>query len=197
MALLRTHVDFATFLNYHGTTIADPLLYSYIESFDNFCKFQAGHYFQSADKAFIRWNLEYRSTPRLITEIPTFPTQTMANSSTFPVVVSSTSTSTTTLINENSTPTEQAVQQLVADYLDDDIQQILNVKPIDNFANSPTSSTSSLSIPPPPELQSFPLLSDHVDLCNSLLPHNPYNHHHPHLQHQLNPQNLSQAKTSA
>ena len=188
MALLRTHVDFATFLNYHGTTIADPLLYSYIESFDNFCKFQAEHYFQSADKAFIRWNLEYRSTPRLITEIPTFPTQTMANSSTFPVVVSSTSTSTTTLINENSTPTEQAVQQLVADYLDDDIQQILNVKPIDNFANSPTSSTSSLSIPPPPppELQSFPLLSDHVDLCNSLLPPQPLQPPPPPPRHQRN-----------
>ena len=96
MALLRTHMDFATFLDYHGTTITDPLLYNYIESFDNFCKFQSEHYFQSADK-------------------------------------------TTTLINENNTPSEQAVQQLVADYLDDDIQRILNVKPIDNFINSPTS----------------------------------------------------------
>jgi hypothetical protein len=155
-------MDFATFLDYHGTTIADPLLYNYGDSFDNFCQFQFDNpYFGSVDKAFIKWNREYQSTPKFIAEIPTF------------LVVSATSTTTTTLINENNRQTEQAVNQLVADYLDDDIQQILNIKPIDNFVNSPTSSTlsSSSSIsPPPPELQSFPLLSDQADLCPSSAP---------------------------
>jgi hypothetical protein len=134
-------MDFATFLSYHGTTNADPLFYNYIEPYENFCKFQSEHYFQTTDRAFIQWSLKYRTTPMLVTEIPVFPAQTMANNNTFPVVVSSTSTSTTTLIDENST--EQAVQQLVADYLDDDIQQILNVKPMDQFVNSPNSSSSS------------------------------------------------------
>jgi hypothetical protein len=169
MALMRTHINFATFLNYHGTTNADPLLYNYIEAFDDFCKFQADHYFQSADQAFIKWNLQYQTAPMLITEIPTFPAQTMANDNTLPVVVSATSTSTTTLVSENNTG--QIVEQLAEEYLDDDIRQILNAKPMDNFPNSPTSSSSSFStsISPPPELQHFPL-ADPVDLCNLLLP---------------------------
>ena len=33
-------MDFTTFLDYHGTTIADALLYHYVEMFDNFCQFQ-------------------------------------------------------------------------------------------------------------------------------------------------------------
>jgi hypothetical protein len=164
MTAIRTHINFATFLNYHGTTNTDPLLFNYIEAFDDFCKFQADHYFQSADQAFIRWNLQYHTAPLLITEIPTFPQQTMANENTLPVVVSTTSTSTTTLLSENHT---EQIEQLAEEYLDDDIRQLL--KPIDNFPNSPTFSSSSTSISPPPELQSFPL-AEPVDLCNLLLP---------------------------
>ena len=159
MALIRTHIDFSTFLNYHGTTTADPLLFNYIQAYDDFCKFQADHYFQSANEAFIKWNLQYRTEPMLLTELSTFPAQTMANNNTLPIVVSSTSTSTTTLVNEN-----EQIKQLTEEYLDDDIRHIL--KPMSNFTNSPTSSSS---ISPPPELQCFPL-TDPVDLCNLLAP---------------------------
>jgi hypothetical protein len=126
MALMRTHIDFSTFLNYHGTTTTDPLLFNYISAFDNFCKFQADHYFQSANEAFIKWNLQHNTTPMLLT--PTFPSQTMATSNTLPVVVSSTSTSTTTLVNENNT---NQIEQITEEYLDDDLRHML--KPIDNF----------------------------------------------------------------
>ena len=162
MSAIRTHISFVTFLSYHGTTNADPLLFNYIQAFDDFCKFQADHYFQSADQAFIRWNLQYHTAPLLLTEIPTFPQQTMANDNTSPTVVSTTSTSTTTLIDESHT---EQLEPLAAEYLDDDIQQIL--KPMENFINSPTSSSSSIS--PPPELQSFPL-AEPLDFCNLLLP---------------------------
>jgi hypothetical protein len=161
MASIRTHINFATFLDYHGTTNADPLLFNYIQAFDDFCKFQADYYFQSADQAFIKWNLQYRTEPLLLTEISTFPAQTMANNNTLPVVVSSTSTSTTTLISKNHT---EQIEQLAEEYLDEDIRHIL--KPMDNFPISPTSSSS---ISPPPELQCFPL-TDPVDLCNLLAP---------------------------
>ena len=144
------------------------MLYNYVEAFDDFCKFQADYYFQSANEAFIRWNLQYRTTPFQLTEIPTFPSQTMASNNTLPVVVSSTSTSTTTLVNENNT--NQQIAQLTEEYLDDDIRHIL--KPMDNFPISPTSSSSSFpsSISPPPELQCFPLLTDPADLCNLMVP---------------------------
>jgi hypothetical protein len=168
MSSIRTHINFSTFLNYHGTTNADPLLCSYVEAFDNFCKFQSDYFFQSANEAFIRWNLQYRQTPLQLTEIPTFPSQTMASNNTLPVVVSSTSTSTTTLVNENNT--DHQIAQLTEEYLDDDIRHIL--KPMDTFPISPTSSSSSFpaSISPPPELQCFPLLTDPVDLCNLMVP---------------------------
>ena len=162
MTAIRTHINFATFLNYHGTTNADPLLFNYIQAFDDFCKFQADHYFQSADQAFIKWNLQYHTAPLLLTEISTFPQQTMANDNTLPVVVSTTSTSTTTLIDENHT---EQIEQLAEEYLDDDMRQLL--KPMENFVNSPTSSLSSIS--PPPELQHFPL-AEPLDFCNLLLP---------------------------
>jgi hypothetical protein len=166
-------MDLTTLLDYHGTSVADPLLNNYLEAFNNFCQFQFDNpYFGgSCDKAFIKWNRQYQPTPKLITQIPTFPTPSMANNnSTLPIVVSATSTSTTTLMNENHEP-DDAVNQLVADYLDDDIQQILSIKPLDNFVNFPTSSTSSSSsISPPPELQSFPTLLPTIDLCHSSLP---------------------------
>ena len=161
MSAIRTHINFTTFLNYHGTTNADPLLFNYIQAFDDFCKFQADHYFQSADQAFIKWNLQCHTAPLLLTGIPTFPQQTMANDNTLPVVVSTTSTSTTTLMNENNT---EQLEPLAEEYLDDDIRQLL--KPMENFVNSPTSSSS---ISPPPELQSFPL-AEPLDFCNLLLP---------------------------
>ena len=154
MSSIRTHINFSTFLNYHGTTNADPLLCSYVEAFDNFCKFQSDYFFQSANEAFIRWNLQYRQTPLQLTEIPTFPSQTMASNNTLPVVVSSTSTSTTTLVNENNT--DHQIAQLTEEYLDDDIRHIL--KPMDTFPISPTSSSSSFpaSISPPPRTTMFP-----------------------------------------
>ena len=162
MTAIRTHINFATFLNYHGTTNADPLLFNYIQAFDDFCTFQADHYFQSADQAFIKWNLQYHTAPLLLTEIPTFLQQTMANNDTLPVVVSTTSTSTTTLIDENHT---EQIEQLAEEYLDDDVRQLL--KPMENFVNSPTSSLSSISTSP--ELQHFPL-AEPLDFCNLLLP---------------------------
>jgi hypothetical protein len=171
MSLLQTHMDFATFLDYHGTTIADSLLVHYVDLFDSFCQFQFDNpYIGSTDKAFIKWKREYQPTPTFVShleEIPMLPYPSIAgNNNNIPtVIVSATSTTTTALINESNKQTEQAVNQLVADYLDDDIQQLLNIEPIEPL-NSVNSPTSSASISPPPELKSFPLLSDHTDICS-------------------------------
>jgi hypothetical protein len=160
-------MDFATFLDYHGTTIADSLLAHYIDLFDHFCQFQFDNpYVGSVDKAFIKWKREYQPTSTLnvshLDKMPMFPYPSIASNNIPPVIVSATSTTTTALINENNQKTEQAVNQLMADYLDDDIHQLLNIEPILNSINSPTSSTSSASISPPPELTSFP--PDHTDI---------------------------------
>jgi hypothetical protein len=169
MSLLQTHMDFATFLDYHGTTIADSLLAHYINLFDNFCQFQFDNpNVGSTDKAFIKWKREYEPNPVNVShlvEMPIFPYPSIAANNIPPVIVSATSTTTTTLLNESNKRTEQAVNQLMADYLDDDLQQLLNIEPIEpilNSVNSPTSSTSSASISPPPELTSFPP----TDICS-------------------------------
>jgi hypothetical protein len=97
-----------------------------------------------------------------------FPYPSIASNNIPPVIVSATSTTTTALINKTNQKTEQAVNQLMADYLHDDIHQLLNIEPILNSINSPTSSTSPASISPPPELTSSPP-PDHTDICSPQL----------------------------
>jgi hypothetical protein len=166
-------MDFATFLSYHGTTISDQLLYRYAEMYDNFTQFRYSMPYISTDKAFIKWMQQNQQTSALpatyLSEIPIFPCQITTHSNNEPVVVSTTSTSTTAVIESSSTHTDQAVNQLVSEYLDDDIQHIMSLEPLEqptkpaDSPDSPTLSLSSLSTistspPPPPELQNFPTL---------------------------------------
>ena len=174
MASAQAHIDFTTFLSYHGTTVSDPLLYRYAELYDNFTQFRFGIPYTSTDKAFIQWMRQSQqnstlSTTTYLNEIPVYPCQITTHSNTEPVVVSATSTSTTSVL-ESSNTTDNAINQLVSEYLDDDIQHIINLessleqptKPIAS-PDSPTLSLSSLSTistsSPPPELQSFPILT--------------------------------------
>ena len=153
MASAQTHMDFATFLGYHGTTVGDPLLFRYAELYDNFTQYRFGIPYTSTDKAFIQWmrqNQQNNSTAYL-NETPVYPYQITAHSNTKPVVVSTTSTSTTSVL-ESSNTSDNAINQLVSEYLDDDIQHMISLessleqptKPIAS-PDSPTLSLSSLS----------------------------------------------------
>jgi hypothetical protein len=172
MASTQEHMNFATFLSYHGTTVADPLLYRYAESYDSFTQFRLNIPYISTDKAFIQWMQQqqiHNQTNTYLNETPVYPYQTTAPINIEPVVVSTTSTSTTSVL-ESSNANDNVTNQLVSEYLDDDIQHIINLdptlleQPTKSIASpdSPTLSTSSFlstsSSPPPPELRSFPTL---------------------------------------
>ena len=171
MASQQAHMTFATFLGYHGTTVSDPLLYRYAELYDNFTQFRCSIPQASTDKEFIKWMQQTATLPTTyLSEIPIFPCPISTHINTEPIVVSTTSTSTTAVI-ESSNP-DQAINQLVSEYLDDDIQhQLLKLGSLEqhteppappvNSPDSPTLSLSSLSTispSPPPELQGFPIL---------------------------------------
>ena len=91
-----------------------------------------------------------------------YPCPIATHINTEPIVVSTTSTSTTAVIESSN---DQAINSLVSEYLDDDIQHqffkfgSLDTEPAPpaNSPDSPTLSLSSLS-PSPPELQGFPIL---------------------------------------
>jgi hypothetical protein len=170
MASLQEHMTFATFLGYHGTTISDPLLYRYAELYDNFTQFRLSIPQTSTDKSFIKW-MQQTAAPSTtyLNEISIYPNQIPTHINTEPVVVSTTATSTTAVIerSHNIQLEDDHVNQLVSEYLDEDIQhQILKLESLEqpiptiNSPDSPTLSLSSLStISPPPELQGFPLSS--------------------------------------
>jgi hypothetical protein len=174
MASSQSHIDFVTFLEYHGTGVADSQPHRYLDMFDNFSQFRSDNpHITSFNKAFIKWNQQYQPTPApalpyLTKEILTFPYQSTAYSNTPPIIVLATSTTTTTLMDQSNkkkeTQAEQAINQLLANYLDEDIPYLLTTiepEPLD----SPTSSLASIS--PPPELK-------------SMTPQ-PNPHHHPRL----------------
>jgi hypothetical protein len=174
MASAQTHMDYATSLGYHGTTVGDPLLFRYAELYDNFTQYRFSIPYTSTDKAFIQWmrqnqqNNSTLSTATYLNEIPVYPCQITTHSNTEPVVVSTTSTSTTSVL-ESSNTSDNAINQLVSEYLDDDIQHMISLessleqptKPIAS-PDSPTLSLSSLSTissaSHPPELLSFPII---------------------------------------
>ena len=152
------HMSLTTFLGYHGTTVSDPLIERYAEMYDNFTLYRYSVPQISIDKAFIKWlqqNVTLSTTYSNQISCPyQFPTQTNE-----PIVVSATPTSITTVIESGN----QAVQSLIAEYLDDEPFYKLPEQPTTPPVNSPDStlslsSLSTITPSPPPEPPSLPIL---------------------------------------
>ena len=157
MASHLEHMSLTTFLGYHGTTVADPLIGRYAEMYDNFTVYRYNVPQISIDKAFIKWLQQNVTLPAIYSNQTSCPYQ-LPTQNHEPIVVSATPISTTTVIESSN----QAVQSLIAEYLDDEPFYKLSEQPTTPPANSPdaTLSLSSLSTTPspPPEPQDLPLL---------------------------------------
>jgi hypothetical protein len=167
MASQLEHMTLTTFLGYHGTTVSDPLIGRYAEMYDNFTLFRYSIPQVSIDKAFIKWMQQNATLPATYLNEISCPYQ-FSTQMNEPIVVSTTPTSITTVLESG----KQAVQSLIAEYLDDDNQHPFyefKEQPTTPPVNSPDSPTLSLSplstiTPSPPELQSLPILQTPLSL---------------------------------
>ena len=156
MASQLEHMTLTTFLGYYGTTVSDPLIGRYAEIYDSFTLFRYNIPQVSPDKAFIKWMQPNVTLPATYLNEISCSYQ-FSNPINEPIVVSTTPT-TTVLESSN-----QDVQSLIAEYLDDDSFCKFKEQPTTPPVNSPDSPMLSLSplstiTSSPPELQSLPIL---------------------------------------
>ncbi|CAB3998672.1 Hypothetical predicted protein [Paramuricea clavata] len=128
--------DFLTFLDYHGTTVADQMVYNYMLMFTDFYKFKNDANL-NYELVFIRWNQQNTKTQSSTVVVP-YTTKTLPDETNCMKFQYTPTPKTTTM--EVDTQAAQAAEQLISNY----------VGPNDLIEELPDLFGEAIPPPPPP-----------------------------------------------